>query len=204
MSRTAPSQHLEPDLSARVSASIASPTRLTLFRSSTGLPAGQHYPFPPVLEAAPHKLWVGAKGLGWPFRAAVRATSRLCHRPLHGPGELPALLSRAPSGPLPAEVLVLTGYHAQKDDELSVALGDVVRQVCKGPARGWLRGELGGQCGLFPEHLVQVRPSPRSEGLSSHSPDAQSPTPVPWFPENPGESALCGGGAQTALCARQR
>lgn len=55
-------------------------------------------------------------------------------------------------------MLVLAGYRAQKDDELSLAPGDVVRQVCKGPARGWLRGELGDHCGLFPECLVQVRP----------------------------------------------
>lgn len=56
------------------------------------------------------------------------------------------------------EVLVLAGYHAQKEGELSLAPGDVVRQVCKGPARGWLSGELGGHCGLFPERLVQVIP----------------------------------------------
>ncbi|XP_014639637.1 PREDICTED: SH3 domain-containing protein 21 isoform X2 [Ceratotherium simum simum] len=56
------------------------------------------------------------------------------------------------------EVLVLTRYRAQKEDELSLAPGDVVRQVCEGPARGWLRGELGGRCGLFPERLVQEIP----------------------------------------------
>ncbi|XP_033693850.1 SH3 domain-containing protein 21 isoform X2 [Tursiops truncatus] len=56
------------------------------------------------------------------------------------------------------EVLVLAGYSAQKKDELSLAHGDVVRQVCNGPARGWLRGELGGRCGLFPECLVQEIP----------------------------------------------
>lgn len=57
------------------------------------------------------------------------------------------------------EVLVLAGYRAQKEDELSLAPGDVVRQVRWVPARGWLRGELGGRYGLFPERLVQVRPS---------------------------------------------
>ncbi|KAF5910333.1 hypothetical protein HPG69_014565, partial [Diceros bicornis minor] len=55
-------------------------------------------------------------------------------------------------------VLVLARYRAQKEDELSLAPGDVVRQVCEGPARGWLRGELGGRCGLFPERLVQEIP----------------------------------------------
>ncbi|XP_012577557.1 PREDICTED: SH3 domain-containing protein 21, partial [Condylura cristata] len=56
------------------------------------------------------------------------------------------------------EVLALSGYRAQKEGELSLAPGDVVRQVCKGPLRGWLRGELGGHCGLFPERLVQEIP----------------------------------------------
>uniref|UniRef100_A0A8C6D6B4 SH3 domain containing 21 n=1 Tax=Moschus moschiferus TaxID=68415 RepID=A0A8C6D6B4_MOSMO len=56
------------------------------------------------------------------------------------------------------EVLVLAGYRAQKEDELSLAPGDVIRQVCKGPVRGWMRGELGGLCGLFPESLVQEIP----------------------------------------------
>ncbi|XP_055442365.1 SH3 domain-containing protein 21 isoform X2 [Bubalus kerabau] len=56
------------------------------------------------------------------------------------------------------EVLVLAGYRAQKEDELNLAPGDVIRQVCKGPVRGWMRGELGGRCGLFPESLVQEIP----------------------------------------------
>ncbi|KAM6174088.1 SH3 domain-containing protein 21 [Erethizon dorsatum] len=56
------------------------------------------------------------------------------------------------------EVLVLARYRAQKEDELSLAPGDVVRQVRQGSARGWLRGELGGRCGLFPKRLVQEIP----------------------------------------------
>lgn len=58
----------------------------------------------------------------------------------------------------PAEVLVLARYRAQTEDELSLAPGDVIRQVCAGPARGWLLGELRGRRGLFPKRLVQVRP----------------------------------------------
>ncbi|KAF4021985.1 hypothetical protein G4228_013742 [Cervus hanglu yarkandensis] len=71
--------------------------------------------------------------------------------PIQDPSERVA----ACCGPHP-EVLVLAGYRAQKEDELSLAPGDVIRQVCKGPARGWMRGELGGRCGLFPESLVQI------------------------------------------------
>ncbi|XP_006886646.1 PREDICTED: SH3 domain-containing protein 21 [Elephantulus edwardii] len=56
------------------------------------------------------------------------------------------------------EVLVLYRYRAQKEGELNLVPGDVVRQVHRGPARGWLRGELGKQRGLFPERLVQEIP----------------------------------------------
>ncbi|XP_063092150.1 SH3 domain-containing protein 21 isoform X4 [Cavia porcellus] len=56
------------------------------------------------------------------------------------------------------EVLVLARYRAQKEDELSLATGDVVRQVRQGPAKGWLCGELGGRYGFFPKCLVQEIP----------------------------------------------
>ncbi|XP_027447417.1 SH3 domain-containing protein 21 isoform X3 [Zalophus californianus] len=110
------------------------------------------------------------------------------------------------------EVLVLAGYRAQKEDELSLAPGDVVRQVCEGPARGWLRGELGGRCGLFPERLVQVRPNRRSGGGGSQcvpsglraAPPPRPPTSLRSFPGDPGVSARRRGGAEPALCAPPR
>ncbi|XP_053432345.1 SH3 domain-containing protein 21 isoform X3 [Nycticebus coucang] len=89
---------------------------------------------------------------------APTTTLLLC--PLHGTrDQLPDWASAAsPPCPPPAEVLVLAAYRAQKGDELSLVPGDVVRQVREGPAQGWLRGELGGHYGLFPEHLVQEIP----------------------------------------------
>lgn len=81
----------------------------------------------------------------WNPRPALRRPLVLC-------------TDRAPARPT-AEVLVLATYRAQQEGELSLAPGDVVRQVCPGPTRGWLRGELGGRSGLFPEGLVQVRPA---------------------------------------------
>ncbi|XP_073936664.1 SH3 domain-containing protein 21 isoform X1 [Castor canadensis] len=90
------------------------------------------------------------------------------------------------------EVLVLDGYQAQKEDELSLAPGDVVRQVRKGPARGWLRGELRGSCGLFPKRMVQVIPEalrateeprrPRYARRRGHP--AKSPGPQRWCKVN--------------------
>ncbi|XP_040829976.1 SH3 domain-containing protein 21 [Ochotona curzoniae] len=75
------------------------------------------------------------------------------------------VLSRAVPDRPPAEVLVLAGYRAQKEGELSLAPGDVVRQVREGLTRGWLLGELGGLCGIFPKHLVQEIPETlRGEG----------------------------------------
>ena len=100
-------------------------------------------------------------------------------------------------------MLVLAGYRAQKEDELSLAPGDVIRQVRKGPARGWMRGELGGRCGLFPESLVQVRSSRWSGGGSLRAPEV-APLPVRSFAGDPGDSLLLGGDAKTALCAPPR
>ncbi|XP_028015808.2 SH3 domain-containing protein 21 isoform X2 [Eptesicus fuscus] len=90
------------------------------------------------------------------------------------------------------EVLVLAGYRAQKEGELSLAPGDVVRQVCKGPARGWLRGELGGHCGFFPERLVQEIPetlrgageAPRPRCARSRGRPAKSRSSPKWCKVN--------------------
>ncbi|KAM5323287.1 SH3 domain-containing protein 21 [Glossophaga mutica] len=90
------------------------------------------------------------------------------------------------------EVLVLAGYRAQKEGELSLALGDVVRQVCKGPTRGWLHGELGGHCGLFPERLVQEIPetlrcageAPRPRCPRTHGRPAKPWSPQRWCKVN--------------------
>ncbi|XP_072830869.1 SH3 domain-containing protein 21 isoform X2 [Vicugna pacos] len=90
------------------------------------------------------------------------------------------------------EVLVLAGYRAQKDDELSLAPGDLVRQVCKGPVQGWLRGELRGHCGLFPECLVQEIPetlrgvgdAPRPRCARRRGRPYKSPGPQRWCKVN--------------------
>lgn len=82
------------------------------------------------------------------------------------------------------EVLVLARYRAQTEDELSLAPGDVIQQVCAGPARGWLLGELRGRRGLFPKRLVQEIPEalrgvtesrPRFPRRRGHPIDSQSP-----------------------------
>nr|XP_031539898.1 SH3 domain-containing protein 21 isoform X7 [Vicugna pacos] len=88
------------------------------------------------------------------------------------------------------EVLVLAGYRAQKDDELSLAPGDLVRQVCKGPVQGWLRGELRGHCGLFPECLVQEIPE-TLRGVGD-APRPRCARPIPGRPyKSPGPQRWC-------------
>ncbi|XP_070116531.1 SH3 domain-containing protein 21 isoform X2 [Equus caballus] len=90
------------------------------------------------------------------------------------------------------EMLVLAGDRAQKEDELSLAPGDVVRQVCEGPARGCLRGELGDHRGLFPERLVQEIPetlrgageAPRPRCARRRGRPAKSRDPQRWCKVN--------------------
>ncbi|XP_072466136.1 SH3 domain-containing protein 21 isoform X2 [Notamacropus eugenii] len=63
------------------------------------------------------------------------------------------------------EVLVLEDYKAQREDELTLAAGDVLREVSQGSADGWLLGELAGRRGLFPKLIVQEIPeSLRDDG----------------------------------------
>ncbi|XP_051843656.1 SH3 domain-containing protein 21 isoform X2 [Antechinus flavipes] len=56
------------------------------------------------------------------------------------------------------EVLVLEDYQAQREDELTLAAGDVLRDVRQGPEDGWLLGALGERRGLFPQVIVQEIP----------------------------------------------
>ncbi|CAM4655064.1 unnamed protein product [Lepidochelys olivacea] len=57
------------------------------------------------------------------------------------------------------EVLVLVDFAGQRDDELRLKAGDIVRKVESGPEEGWLQGELAGKTGLFPRQFVQEIPA---------------------------------------------
>ncbi|KAM5248655.1 SH3 domain-containing protein 21 [Ctenodactylus gundi] len=108
----------------------------------------------------------------------------------YSPGALPQWFG--PNFAPPLEVLVLAGYSAQKEDELSLVPGDVVRQVHEAPERGWLRGERGGQSGLFPKRLVQEIPealrgagdSPRPRCARRRRHTAKSQDPQRWCKVN--------------------
>lgn len=55
-----------------------------------------------------------------------------------------------------AEVLVLIDFEGTMSDELTVKMGDVLKNVTKATEEGWLVGELNGKRGIFPSNFVKV------------------------------------------------
>ncbi|XP_003425592.1 SH3 domain-containing kinase-binding protein 1 [Nasonia vitripennis] len=52
---------------------------------------------------------------------------------------------------------VLFPYDAAKEDELTLAEGDIITLLSRdAPDKGWWKGELKGQIGLFPDNFVEV------------------------------------------------
>lgn len=51
---------------------------------------------------------------------------------------------------------MLLDFEATMEDELTVMVGDVVKNVSKGKEEGWLEGELRGKRGIFPANFVKV------------------------------------------------
>ncbi len=47
-------------------------------------------------------------------------------------------------------------YEATHDDELTLRLGDVIRNVRRIEEEGWMEGDLNGKRGLFPDNFVKV------------------------------------------------
>ncbi|XP_068180761.1 SH3 domain-containing protein 21 isoform X2 [Antennarius striatus] len=56
------------------------------------------------------------------------------------------------------EVLVLLDFVGTMSDELTIRMGDVVKNVTKGSEEGWLEGELDGMRGIFPSNFVKEVP----------------------------------------------
>ncbi|XP_039663004.1 SH3 domain-containing protein 21 isoform X2 [Perca fluviatilis] len=56
------------------------------------------------------------------------------------------------------EVLVLVDFEGTIGDEITVRMGDVVKNVTKTSEEGWLEGELGGRRGIFPATFVKEVP----------------------------------------------
>ncbi|XP_034552888.1 SH3 domain-containing protein 21 isoform X2 [Notolabrus celidotus] len=56
------------------------------------------------------------------------------------------------------EVLVLVDFEGTMGDEITVKMGDVVKNVTKASEEGWLEGELRGKRGVFPANFVKEVP----------------------------------------------
>ena len=60
-------------------------------------------------------------------------------------------------------------YEAQQSDELTIHVGDIIRN-CKPVENGWLEGELNGKRGLFPENfVVKLETTFPSPGMYVHT-----------------------------------
>ncbi|XP_074509210.1 SH3 domain-containing protein 21 isoform X4 [Sebastes fasciatus] len=56
------------------------------------------------------------------------------------------------------EVLVLMDFEGTMGDEITVRMGDVVKNVTKASEEGWLEGELRGKRGIFPANFTKEVP----------------------------------------------
>lgn len=56
---------------------------------------------------------------------------------------------------LSVEVKVNFDYDAEQHDELTIRVGDIIKNVST-PEGGWWEGELNGKKGLFPDNFVEV------------------------------------------------
>ncbi|XP_036367020.1 SH3 domain-containing kinase-binding protein 1 isoform X3 [Octopus sinensis] len=54
-----------------------------------------------------------------------------------------------------AEAKVLFDYQASQDDELTIIVGDIIKNVVMSDG-GWWEGEKNGQKGLFPDNFVEI------------------------------------------------
>ena len=76
------------------------------------------------------------------------------------------------------EAVVTFDYDAQLDDELTLRVGQVLRNVCVAD-EGWAEGELFGKVGMFPDNFVEMRKaSPEDRPLASLPNEDSSPPPV--------------------------
>ncbi|XP_033001465.1 CD2-associated protein isoform X4 [Lacerta agilis] len=53
------------------------------------------------------------------------------------------------------EYVVEYDYDAVHDDELTIRVGEIIRNVAKLEEEGWLQGELSGRRGMFPDNFVK-------------------------------------------------
>ena len=60
-------------------------------------------------------------------------------------------------------------YIPEQEDELKLAVGDIITITDKNIFEGWMQGELNGKVGLFPDNFVELLPLEKVS-VSSDSP----------------------------------
>lgn len=83
--------------------------------------------------------------LGLPFCSRIALKFHFCISELHS---LFFFLS--------VDYIVEYDYDAVHDDELTIQVGEIIRNVKKLEEEGWLEGELNGKRGMFPDNFVKV------------------------------------------------
>ncbi|KAL8173180.1 UNVERIFIED_CONTAM: hypothetical protein K2H54_041720 [Gekko kuhli] len=66
------------------------------------------------------------------------------------------------------EYIVEYDYDAVHDDELTIRVGEVLRNVKRLEEEGWLEGELNGKRGVFPDNFVKASASPSPQFFFTH------------------------------------
>lgn len=80
---------------------------------------------------------------------------------------------KLPPKPVKEQCRVVFPYERQNEDELTLAVGDVVTIVSKDSEdKGWWRGELAGKFGVFPDNFVEI--VKQSEGQKPELPETHA------------------------------
>ncbi|XP_041716418.1 CD2-associated protein isoform X1 [Coregonus clupeaformis] len=74
------------------------------------------------------------------------------------------------------EVVVEYEYEALHEDELTLRLGDVIRNVRRIEEEGWMEGDLNGKRGLFPDNFVkEVKKEPKEVNVTKEEAEEELP-----------------------------
>ncbi|XP_043075372.1 CD2-associated protein isoform X2 [Puntigrus tetrazona] len=78
------------------------------------------------------------------------------------------------------EVVVEFEYEAVHEDELTLRLGDVIRNVRRIEEEGWMEGDLNGKRGLFPDNFVKEvkKDEPKSKEEPKEAKEIKDETPI--------------------------
>ena len=69
-------------------------------------------------------------------------------------------------------------YDAQESDELTIRVGDIIRN-CEPVEEGWMEGELNGKRGVFPENYVLKKETIPDIFSGNSVPEIETAPPLP-------------------------